>query len=494
MATARYWRVVGVEAFGGSDLALSELQLHGASGRVDVGALLTSSHAPVVGSLAALGDANTATDCIFSGAHVRSAGFWIAWDLGSAQEVRFVRPGSADDKASYVRQLILQRWDGTQWVVERSLGQFIWLGARTVDNLYVEGDELFANVELLLDFEGASGSQVIIDKSQRGRSVAAYGDAKLSATGKFGSSLVLDGNGDYLTVASDEGLNFRGGDFRVEAFVRKGRNGVSQAFLTYGPPGQGSNLIPLLLLRWNANDTLQAYTGPSTSAESGVFGNITSSASYTSLTEYYYVAYLRAGNQFYLMVNDTVVGTASSSTLQGTDPTAVLHIGRDNRTTFEYFAGNVDSLRITKGNGRSVTPVVPTGPFPEAEGGAVFDPFGIRTVRTGASIAASAAVPGHACLSAKRVSTACDVEFGGQARIWGTTKIKGTPNVPTKARVVLQHQRSKLPVRETWSDPVTGAYEFVGMDANQQFLTLVEDAAGNFRPVVASKLVPEVSA
>jgi hypothetical protein len=86
-----------------------------------------------------------------------------------------------------------------------------------------------------------------------------------------------------------------------------------------------------------------------------------------------------------------------------------------------------------------------------------------------------------------------DVEFGGPGTIYGTTKTKGTPsNLPTKARVVLLHQRSKQPVRETWSDPVTGAFAFAGIDTNQQFLTLAEDAAGNFRPVAASRLVPEV--
>ena len=42
------------------------------------------------------------------------------------------------------------------------------------------------------------------------------------------------------------------------------------------------------------------------------------------------------------------------------------------------------------------------------------------------------------------------------------------------------------------SDPVTGYFEFRGIDVNQQFLTLAEDAAGNFRPVAANRLTPEV--
>jgi len=95
-----------------------------------------------------------------------------------------------------------------------------------------------------------------------------------------------------------------------------------------------------------------------------------------------------------------------------------------------------------------------------------------------------------------RQQLAADLQFGGSGRIWGTTKIKGapgSPDAPTKSRVVLLHQRSKLPVREVWSDPITGAFSFEGIDTTQEFLTLAEDAAGNFRPVAASRLAPEVS-
>lgn len=94
-----------------------------------------------------------------------------------------------------------------------------------------------------------------------------------------------------------------------------------------------------------------------------------------------------------------------------------------------------------------------------------------------------------------KAALARDVEFGGTGRIWGTTKTKATPsNLPTKARVVLLHQRSKQLVRETWSDSTTGAFAFEGIDTRQEFLTLAEDAAGAYRPVAASRLVPEVPA
>ena len=105
---------------------------------------------------------------------------------------------------------------------------------------------------------------------------------------------------------------------------------------------------------------------------------------------------------------------------------------------------------------------------------------------------ASTSVPSHSTPLVPGVHTARDVEFGGPGTIYGATKTKGTPNLPTKARVVLLRQRSKLPVRETWSNPVTGYFEFRGIDTSQQFLALAEDAEGHFRPVAANRLTPEV--
>ena len=119
-------------------------------------------------------------------------------------------------------------------------------------------------------------------------------------------------------------------------------------------------------------------------------------------------------------------------------------------------------------------------------------PLVLRTAVSQLDAVASAAVPAHSTPLGASLQLARDIEVGGPGTIYGTTKTKGTPNLPTKARVVLLHQRSKLPVRETWSDPVTGNFAFTGIDTTQQFLTLAEDAAGHFRPVVANRLTPEV--
>ncbi|SFF14726.1 hypothetical protein [Paracidovorax wautersii] len=116
-----------------------------------------------------------------------------------------------------------------------------------------------------------------------------------------------------------------------------------------------------------------------------------------------------------------------------------------------------------------------------------------KTVSVEAAVAWAEAVQPLRVAGLDGPALALDAEFGGAGRVWGTTAIKGSPDVPVRARVLLLRQRDKLVAREVWSDPVTGAFEFRGIDPSQAWLTLAEDASGNFRPVAASNLTAQVS-
>lgn len=86
-----------------------------------------------------------------------------------------------------------------------------------------------------------------------------------------------------------------------------------------------------------------------------------------------------------------------------------------------------------------------------------------------------------------------DREDGGRGRIVGTVKEKNTPaNTPLRRRVVLQNNRDKRTIRETWSDAVTGVYEFNEIALDRTYDVVSYDHTGMYRGVVADNLTPEV--
>ena len=123
-----------------------------------------------------------------------------------------------------------------------------------------------------------------------------------------------------------------------------------------------------------------------------------------------------------------------------------------------------------------------------------YQPLRVRAVRQALSRVHPPGAVGGVSVLSMGLRVLKDMEFGGNGRIYGTTKAKGTSNVPTRSRVVLLRQRDKALARETWSDAATGAFEFRHIDTRQAWLVLAEDAAGGFRPVAASQLVAEVQA
>lgn len=466
--------------WGGGDLELSALHVYGPTGRVDESATLTCSHTPSAGTLAALVDADTATTCTFAAAAVRSGGYYLMWEFASAVEVSRVRPGSGASKAHYLERLQLQYLDPAgAWVAVIDLGRFQWPGPNAMDVAPASADPYLDSVSALLPMNGAAGSTTFVDV--KGNVWTPAGDAQISTAHSFYGSGVGEFTGSSrITTPHNAALALNTGDFTIEFLARFTSSGVSQIIVMKGP---GSGAFEYMI--WVDSGNRFIFRGYSSSGnlDLNIFGG-----SMTVGVDYF-VSARRAGDVLSLHVNDALIG---SQTLPGSRylSTGPLSIGA-YASGAAGFRGYMGQFRITPGVARPTT--VPTGAWPTSAGaGQSFDPLSIRTAAMRADVAASAAVSAHSASMAARLQMARDVEFGGRAALWGTTKAKGTPNTPTKARVVLMHQRSKLPVRETWSDPVTGAFAFTGIDTTQQFLTLAEDAEGHFRPVAANRLTPEV--
>ena len=483
MAAARYWRIVGIETYAGGDLELSELHLYGAGGRLDAAATLTSSHAPSAGALANLMDDSTATICLFRAADVRSAGFALVWDFGAgnAVDVTDLRPGAGSADSRYLSSCSLQpSVDGLVWGAAVTTGRYPWPGALSMGAVPGGGDPNFANVKLLL------AGDSFVDLSSGARTVSAVGGVVVSGDHPLFGAPVFLFNGAGARLALSDHSDFAFGTDNFTFGWWSWRNAAKANALVFSASIDGSANGGYWIDFEGNNLTMYA-------PNSSLIIRASNVGTYDGVWRYWEVtcsdSVVRVFKHGILVAERSVPGLsliASNARIGGTETFG----GYDG-----WHNGYIAQFRADRGIARHIADFTPPdGPFPTGGSSLAFDarPVLASCPRARRRVAASAPVPAFSTLRVD-AQVARDVEFGGRARIWGTTKTKGTPNLPTKARVVLLHQRSKLPVRETWSDPVTGAFVFSGIDTSQQFLALAEDAAGHFRPVAASRLTPEVA-
>jgi hypothetical protein len=218
-------------------------------------------------------------------------------------------------------------------------------------------DPNFANVSLLLPFDGPNGSTTIIDRSPSPKTVTAVGDAQIStAQSKFGgASLLLDGNGDYLSTPHTSAYDISSGDFTLECWIRPVSVSVTQTFISTRPDTNDG-----FIFRQNNASLLFAFIGVSAA-------NTTSPATLLANT-WHHVAATRSGNDFRVFV-DGQAGTVKTTSANGIPSTSTtLHIGVEQVSALNsLFNGYIDDLRITKGVARytaNFTP--PIAPFPDA--------------------------------------------------------------------------------------------------------------------------------
>jgi hypothetical protein len=90
---------------------------------------------------------------------------------------------------------------------------------------------------------------------------------------------------------------------------------------------------------------------------------------------------------------------------------------------------------------------------------------------------------------------AIDLEDGGLFRLAGHVAIAATPtNLPVARRVVLIDERSNRIIRQAWSRPADGYYEFRGIRGDRRFSVAAYDYQNSYRTVIANNLVAEAMA
>lgn len=221
-------------------------------------------------------------------------------------------------------------------------------------------DPDFANVVLLSGFEGTDGSTTLDDESSYNNTMTVTGNAQIdTAQSKFGaSSLLLDGTGDWVTVADRDEFSFGTGAFTIEAFVRRVN---TNAFVVVSKYNSDPTLAEWVF-QYSSGD-LQFVGFYSTSSFFLVSGTVS-----LATGTWHHVMVDRTGDDFRLYANGSMVGSATEArNIKNTG--RPLRIGSRDHGTPNSLNGWLDELRITKGVARCGSDggyTVPTAAFPRS--------------------------------------------------------------------------------------------------------------------------------
>lgn len=467
MASTRL-RLTGVDPASGVSVAFARLMLYDDLGRVDVGASLSASHAPVEGALANLRDAGL---CVFAAEHARSPGFYIEWVLGAATSVTRVDIGFADE-ARAVTQFLLS--EGT---AQKPVG--IYEGGNGLTQLKdVDRDSCLA----VLRFAPSGVT------NDRPYAFSAVGGVAFEAGHLDGVMTLPVGaaNVSGLNIAS-EAFAMRTADFTAEAWVKpmSGTGGDMAIFDHFNPATGFSG--------WQLG--LSGSSGGLYFYES--LPNKTHFTGTKSLKDglWHHVALCRKGNTISAFVDGAVAGSSATSLDYAalTQPFAIGYQGYNAGGGTNYpFKGQIGGVRIYKGLALYVAAFNPPAiKFADA----AKTSLPVKTMANAAARLVSEVPPpiqGLQVTSTQRSSKLLDVEFGGVGRIYGTVARKATPaNTPISRRVRLHRSVDGYLARETWSK-ADGSYEFREISMRYEWDVIAWDHELQEYSTVANNQLAEV--
>ncbi len=162
-----------------------------------------------------------------------------------------------------------------------------------------------------------------------------------------GTSLILDGTGDNLSIPTSTSLGLGTGDFTMECWI----------YATSNPANGPGTLLDLrtgstasaTTMRINASFQMMVYNGPSNV-------ETTFTTVVAGLNAWYHIAYVRRSGTVYGYINSLLAGSVAISTDLGT--TQPLLIGQ-NQTAGYNFYGYIFDYRISKGTGAYATSFLP---------------------------------------------------------------------------------------------------------------------------------------
>jgi len=218
------------------------------------------------------------------------------------------------------------------------------------------GDVYFPNVICLLSFDGSNGSTSITDSSNSNHTVTVNSDAKIStAASKFGgSSLLLDGSGDRLTINTVADV-MNSNIHTIEFWFNTSSSDYSGDPAFFGFNDSSSSYSNSLMLQATTATQLRLYHAGGSSYTYITVGAINDG-------EWHHLAVVSDGTDYDLYIDGTRVANniGAATTIVDSD-TFMIGAEYDGSAALgNYFNGYIDDFRITNGvarySGGSFTP------------------------------------------------------------------------------------------------------------------------------------------
>ncbi len=211
------------------------------------------------------------------------------------------------------------------------------------------GDVHFPKVKLLLPFDGSNGATSTTDSSNSNNSVTFVGTSQIStAQSKFGgSSMLFDGDSDYLTVTNSE-LDLDGATCTIEFWVYL-LGGVGSHICFYSDyNGSGSGIS----IEKNSDNVVKVNL-------SGDGADITGTTT-MSTGQWYHIAFSGSDGSYKLFLNGTQEGsTATGSITNGHNTKKIGTFWWSSTGYIRLWNGYLEDFRITKGHARYTSNFTP---------------------------------------------------------------------------------------------------------------------------------------
>lgn len=223
----------------------------------------------------------------------------------------------------------------------------------------VGADPYFANVQILMHFDGTDGSTTFVD--EKGHTVTANHNAQIDTAQSHagGASGLFDGADDYLRIPGSTDFYLGSSALTLECFVRPASvTGVRFIASPRRVSGADYNWY------WYQVDGLLRFIGIGPTAGTTLVN--LSGGTLTTGGAFQHVAVCRSGDDWYLLHEGSVVDSATAS---GSlyDASEDFLIGKDASTAGREWDGHIDEFRFTVGAARYTgSYTVPTAPFPNS--------------------------------------------------------------------------------------------------------------------------------